>query len=337
MRAPTNRIRFWQKTFWLAGVFWLMGSVTAFGATIKVAMVTPEGSAWTNAMHAASEQIREQTSGKLAFTIYAGGVSGDEVDVLRKMRARRLDAAGFSGVGLGKILPRIRVLEAPLLFGSHKQLDRVKTALFEELAADFLAKGYVLLGFAEAGFVYLFAKKDISSDPAFQKAKMWTWKGDPVAEKFLRHCGLRTFPLHLADVHTGLETGMIDAFYSPPLAAVAFQWYGRIDHMLDFPVVNSTGAMLMRKEAFARLSADQQKILKTVVGDACRQLVARTRKDNAEAIEVIKEQGVKVLSPDNALVTRLRSAAEKTRRESIPAIYDQATLSRVQKLLEARP
>ena len=64
--------------------------------------------------------------------------------------------AVFSGVGLGVLLPEIRILESPLLFSDYSELDHVKEALFDRFARGFEKKGYVLLGFAEAGFVYFF-------------------------------------------------------------------------------------------------------------------------------------------------------------------------------------
>ena len=166
------------------------------------------------------------------------------------MRANRLHAGGFSGVGLGLVLPEIRVLEAPLLFATHEEIDYVKERMFDDFAARFEEKGYVLLGFAEAGFVYLFSKQPIDSVDRLQQTRMWVWKGDRVAENFLEAFGVQGYPLQLADVNTGLETGMIDSFYSPPLASVAFQWYARVRYMLDFPMVNSTGALLMNKRTF---------------------------------------------------------------------------------------
>ena len=42
---------------------------------------------------------------------------------------------------------------------------------------------------------------------------MWVWEGDRLAENFLSTAGVRPTPLHVADVNTGLETGMIDSFY----------------------------------------------------------------------------------------------------------------------------
>jgi len=80
-------------------------------------------------------------------------------------------------------------------------------------------RGYVLLGFVEAGFVYFFSKKNMSGHDGLKNIRMWLWKSDTVAKTTLETFGIKTYPLHLADVNTGLETGMIDSFYSPPLAA----------------------------------------------------------------------------------------------------------------------
>ena len=158
-------------------------------------------------------------------------------------------------------------------------------------------KGYVLLGFAEAGFVYLFSKQPIDSVARLQQTKMWVWKGDRVAENFLDAFGVQAYPLQLADVNTGLETGMIDSYYSPPLASVAFQWYARVRYMLDFPMVNSTGALLMNKPAFDRLSPENREIVRRMVRHYSSKLVELTRRDNDEAIQVLREAGIELIPP----------------------------------------
>ncbi len=100
-----------------------------------------------------------------------------------------------------------------------QELDLVKEKLFTHFSAGFEKKGYVLLGFAEAGFVYFFSKKNIADEKIIKKIKMWVWKGDRVAETFLSTFGIKYVPLHLTDVNTGLETGMLDSFYAPPLGS----------------------------------------------------------------------------------------------------------------------
>jgi TRAP-type C4-dicarboxylate transport system substrate-binding protein len=169
----------------VVAIFIAGATVHAAPTVIKIAVVMPEGSTWTNTLHEFAGAVDKQTGGDVKIEIYAGGVSGDEVDVLRKMRVNRLHAGGFSGVGLGLVLPEIRVLEAPLLFDNYDEIDYVKEKMFDEFAGRFEKKGYVLLGFAEAGFVYLFSKQPMDSVASMQKSKMWVWKGDRVAENFL--------------------------------------------------------------------------------------------------------------------------------------------------------
>jgi len=300
---------------------------------IKVAVITPEGSTWVKVLREMAAEVKNRSMGAVTFTIYAGGVSGDEVDVLRKMRVNRMHAAGLSGVGLGIILPRVRILEAPLLFHNDREIDAVREQMFDQFSADFLNKGYVLLGFTEGGWVYLFAQHDISQEAAFASAKMWVWKGDRVAETFLHNFGIRTTPLHIAEVNTGLETHMIDAFYSPPLAAIAFQWHTRARYVLDYPLANATAALVMTKKAFNTLAAEHQAIVKETARKYCRKLVALTREDNQKALQVMQAQGLTFVAPGAAQLKKFQSDARKAYTQSIPDLYPQSLFDRIQGIL----
>jgi TRAP-type C4-dicarboxylate transport system substrate-binding protein len=312
----------------------IVQSAWAKGQVIKLAVVMPEGSTWTNTIHDFANAVKAQTDGQVKFKIYAGGISGDESDVLRKMQANRIQAAGFSGVGLGMILPEIRILEAPLLFNNDAELDFVKAQLFNDFAARFASKGYVLLGFAEAGFVYVFAANDINADDSLKHLKMWVWKGDRVVEEFLKAFGMTTYPLHIADVNTGLETGMIDAFYAPPLAAVAFQWYSRARYMLDFPWANSTGALLMNKRVFDRLSPGNQTTLRRLAKTYAARLVDLTRKDNQEALGVLKDAGIEFVSPTSDQTASFQKSAKDYYQNHLLQIYPEALGNKVRQLLK---
>jgi TRAP-type transport system periplasmic protein len=313
------------------------GPIPPAGATatvIKTAVVTPEGSAWVKVLRQMAAEVKERTSGAVDFTIYAGGVSGDEADVLRKMQINRIHAAGLSGVGLGIILPEVRVLEAPLLFKNDGEIDAVREQIFDYFAKAFFEKGYVLLGFTEGGWVYLFSRRDLSREEEFQSANMWVWKGDQVAETLLHNFGVRTTPLHIAEVNTGLETHMIDSFYSPPLAAIAFQWYTRVQYLLDYPLADSTAGLLMTRRAFEALPAGQQAILKQSAREHCRALVSLTRKENRDALAELRRQGLGFVKPSAGQLADFQADARKTYAQNIPGLYSQALFDRIQAILE---
>ncbi|MFN3135971.1 MAG: TRAP transporter substrate-binding protein DctP, partial [Candidatus Kryptonium sp.] len=52
---------------------------------IKVATIAPDGSTWINVLREYDAQIRKESNGRIGFKIYAGGVAGDEIDVLKKI------------------------------------------------------------------------------------------------------------------------------------------------------------------------------------------------------------------------------------------------------------
>ena len=304
---------------------------------IKMAVVTPEGSSWTKILYEMKRDLKKQTKGEIDFSIYAGGVSGDEIDVIRKMRVRsrnQIHAAGFSGVGLGVILPEIRILESPLLFNNNSEVDYVRKELFSYFANQFEKKGYIFLGYAEAGDVYLFSKRNINLEPERKKIQMWIWKGDKVAETFFNRLNIHTYPLNLANVNTGLETGMIDSFYSPPLAAIAFQWYPKVSYILDYPVVNSIGAFLMKKSMFNSLSLKNKKILLKLSKRYCDKIITSTRRDNQEALSVLKEAGLTFLRPSVSDTNKYEELAHKTYKKYSGKIYPMELFNRVNELLK---
>jgi len=307
----------------------------ASSTVIKISLVTPEGSTWTNALYRMAREIEVNTQDAVIFKIYAGGISGDELDVLRKMRIGRIHAAGFSGVGIGVIAPRVRILEAPLLFKNHGEIDLVRETLFDEFAADFEKKGFVLLGFAEAGFVYFFSKVHMSGPRGFEPVKMWVWKDDPVAKTSLDAFSIKAYPMHIADVNTGLETGLINSFYSPPLGAIAFQWYPKIKYMLDYPMANSTGALVIKKDIFYSLSKKNQAIMREVTRKFSNELIRLARKENTKALKILKKNRIVFENPSPAQIISLQRNAQTIYQKLMEDIYSKDLFQKVQDLLLA--
>lgn len=332
--ASTKCFRYFFRTLLATLLLFSCYEIAVATTTIKVAVVMPDGSPWTDSLRNMASEIEKQTAGELKFKIYAGGISGDEVDVIRKMQVNRIHAAGFSGVGLGILLPKIRILEAPMLYNNYEEIDLVKEKLYNEFSEDFAKRGYVLLGFIEAGFVYFFSKKSMSGHDGLENIRMWVWKSDAVAKTTLETFGIKTYPLHLADVNTGLETGMIDSFYSPPLAAIYFQWHLKIQYFLNYPMVNSTGALLVKKSIFDKLSKENQGIFKKTAKKYCRELIRIARRDNENAFAVLKKEGIIFESPSQKQITSFHEDAGKIYEKSIPQLYSRELFNRVQDILK---
>ena len=310
--------------------------VWAKSQQIKLAILAPEGTTWMKTMHAFNRELQERTKGQLAFKIYSGGVSGDELDVIRKMRAGQMHAGGFTGVGLGQILSEIRVLELPFIFKNYEEVDHVTRALAPYFEQQFEKKGYVFLGFAEAGFVNVFSSNPLRIHGDFKSAKMWAWTGDPLVEELCKAYGIRPVPLSITDVLTSLQTGLINSFYAPPLAAIALQWFTKVSYMTSPSIANATGAMVMTKKFYDKIPESNQKILKEVSRKYSERIIRETRRDNQKSYETLKKNGIQFVDIPDSEIKKMVETGKAVQKALTGRLYSQELLHRVLGLIEAR-
>ncbi len=302
--------------------------------TIKFATLAPEGSTWMKVMEEFNAEIKNLTNGEVAFKIYPGGIQGDEKDVLRKIRFGQLHSAGFTGVGLGEILYESRILDAPFLFFSHEEVDYITRLLYDDFSEKFEEEGYILIGWTEVGFVYVYAKKPIKSLKDLKGTKMWMWEGDPIAEATFNSLGVSPIPLSITDVLTSLQTGLIEVVYTSPLACVSLQWYTRVDYMMDVPLADAAGAVLISKRQFDKLPENYQEILREKGRDHMQKLVELSRQDNEESIQLMKKNGIKIVDVPQENIDGFKKAGEEARENLVGKLYSQELLNRVENALK---
>lgn len=314
----------------------LLAAVLTAGETktIKFATLAPEGSTWMKVMSELNVELQEKTSGQLKFKMYPGGISGDEKDVVRKVRIGQLQAGGFTGVGLGEIAPEVRIMDAPWLFHDNAEVDQIYKAFGKELSAAVEKSGYVLLGWTELGFVYLFSRGPINGPEDMRKAKMWVWEGDPIAEAAYHALGVSPIPLSVVDVMSSLQTGLIDAVYGPPMGVIALQWFTRTKYIYPVPLAHSIGAVLISKSFFDGLPEQHKKILRDLSAKHFRRLTELARAENDQAMATLQKQGLVLLPKPPAETLKLYDElGRKARRELAGKLYSAGLLDRVEKSL----
>jgi len=297
---------------------------------IKFATIAPEGSTWMNIMNELNDEIKQKTDNNLRFRIYHSGQQGDELNVVRKMRFGQIHSAGLTGKGMGDILPESRVLELPFLFDNAEEYDYVEETLFDYFYDLFEEKGFILLGGAEVGFVYVFSNIPIRSPEDMRNARMWMWEGDPLVRETYKTFGVTPIPLPITDVLTSLQTNLIDAFYISPLAAIALQWFTKVKYMTEIPLTNASGVVLMRKKFYDELPEEFQICLKECTKRHLRRLVIESRDENRRAIDVLKENGISIVSvEDQEKINYFRNLGLEVQNNLVGKLYSQKTLDLV--------
>jgi TRAP-type C4-dicarboxylate transport system substrate-binding protein len=295
----------------------------------RVATLAPVGSPWMTIMEKGAARLDAATEGRIEIKYYAGGVQGDENDVVRKMRLEQLDGAALTTIGLSKIYSGIRVLQLPLMFDSEEEMAYVRDKMWPYFRKKFKAKGFRLQSPGGAGWEYFYTNRAAKSLKQLRKVKMWAWSSDPVAKELFNQLGLQAVPLGVPDLLGALKTGRVDGCYGPPLAAVALQWYNEVSHASKLPMSYTIGANVVRYDVWDAASDADKKAEKKVVRKMTKQVNKRTARDNKRALKAMTKAGVKLYEPDAELRKQLIAAAEATWKELAGTVYTKDELDMV--------
>ena len=277
--------------------------------TLKIATVTPEGSSWMRDMRAAAAQIGERTGGEVEVKFYGGGVMGDDLRVLRKIRVGQLQGAVLTSSALAGGYPDVLQYGLPLLFRSRDEMLFVRQRFDAVLAEGLRDSGYETFGFGSLGFASIMSgRKPVVRLEDARGLKIWVPDGDDIGLSAMRSVGLAPVQLPISDVLVGLQTGLVEVIVTPPSGAILLQWHTRLRYVTDFPVVFAFGMLAMDRRAFGRLSEPNQAIVREVFGTLAAQLDRRDAEENLQAGQALKNSGLEYLAPTSDEVLRWRQA-----------------------------
>jgi TRAP-type C4-dicarboxylate transport system substrate-binding protein len=272
-----------------------VSAARAAGPTvIKMATLAPEGSSWYKVLQNMGEGWKKATNGAVTLRIYPGGVSGDEDAVIRKMRVGQLQAAAVTGIGLAYLDRSFYALHVPMMYASDEEFDYVRDRLSPILERRLEEKGMIVLNWGDAGWVHFFAKKPFTRPEEVKAMKLFVWAGDTNLIQLYKETGFNPVPLSAIDILPGLQTGLINAFDTTPLAALAFQWFGLAPHMADLRWVPLTGATIIDKKAWLGIPENLRPKILEASRDAGKNLREEIRRLNDEAVKVMVKNGLKV-------------------------------------------
>jgi TRAP-type C4-dicarboxylate transport system substrate-binding protein len=328
--------RYTLKIFGLSLLASLLLIQFAYGAEksliIKIATLAPEGSSWMKSINALNAEVMKKTENRVQFRIYPGGVLGDEKDVLRKMKIGQIQGAVLTSGGLSAIFKEVDVLQVPFLFNNYEETDLILNKMDAFFRKGVEENGFALLGWSEAGFLYLMSTIPISSVADLKKGKVWIWEESPMSKAIFDEAGVKAIPLSIPDVLVGLQTGLVDVVYVPPTAAISLQWFTKVKYMSDVPLVYLVGGIVVKKDTFKGVSPSDQNLILETCHHYLDQLKAVTRNENQDAIKVMTKQGVKIITPSKEQIDEFKKLSNKamghiTGQSFSKKVFDEVTSS----------
>jgi TRAP-type C4-dicarboxylate transport system substrate-binding protein len=298
---------------------------------LRIATLAPRQSPLGDIYQTFKIGMKKATDGQVHVKMYYGGVAGDEISVVRKMRVGQLDGALITSTGLSALVRQVLVLEAPGLIRSYPELDAVREDLAPQLEALFDKAGYKLVAWGDAGKTRIFSTSKIFGPSDLRKVRPWVWRDSATMRAFIKAAGANGVLLNLPEVYSALQTGIIDTVIASSVGVLAFQWHTKLKTMAKQAGGIVTGAFVIRKEHLATLPQEARDYLDEVSGATEEVFRKEGRKIDDEAAVTLSKR-LKVVNLFRA--QRQWEAVQFEARESLVGrMYSRALLTRVQEVL----
>jgi TRAP-type transport system periplasmic protein len=264
---------------------------------IKLATMAPEGSTWHELLKDLQANWSRATGGQVELRIYPGGVAGDEPVVMKKLGINNYQAALISSHGLSTISPSARVFTIPRMLRTNQELDQAMKLMAPELEAKLAEKGYVVLAWADAGWIRFFVPTPDASVDGVRQHKLFSWAGDSEGLELWQKAGFNAVPLPAPELLTALKTHLVDAFDTMPYYALASQAFRQTDYMIDMKWAPLPGALIMTKTAWDKIPDQYKPALRKEADTFAERFRTETRKMDDDAIDAMKDRGLTIVTP----------------------------------------
>jgi TRAP-type C4-dicarboxylate transport system substrate-binding protein len=305
--------------------------------TIKLGTLAPVSSPWHDTMLTLGEDWKEISDGDIKIKLYAGGILGDEADMVRKMRIGQLHAAALTIEGLMYIIPEFDVLRMPMMIQTDAELNHVRDELSDYFRDMLEQRGFVLLSWSDAGWAHLFTNAPVVYPEDLNKTNqiLFIWAGGSGKRGWM-DAGYNAVEVAAPDIFMSLQTGLITTVTTTPIIALSYQWFPAVPFTTDLKAGPLPGAIIITKKKWNKISKAYQPEILEISAKRGKALSEKIVDLESEAIKVMQENGLTLLhAPDDARVEWLEMVETHMYPEILETEVPEALYLQVKDILQA--
>ncbi|MCM3691931.1 TRAP transporter substrate-binding protein [Neobacillus niacini] len=277
--------------------------------TVKMrsADVVDINSPYTKGMEEFAKDINSATDGKLSLEHFPAGQLGNDSQILESVKQGSID------FGLQGAIPGSAVAGAFYLPYLFQDADHLKAVIFGSTGDKIKAKIEEETGVKVIGFVPFAARMlttngvEVKTPEDLKGLKIRVPESPAVIEAW-KELGANPTPLSFTELFTSLQTGVVDGQENPYEIILNNSFYEVQDTLNEtyhnFPV----RTLIMNKEKYESLTADQQKALEETWVEAAKSIDKMYSEQEAGYKEQLLEKGMKFVESD------IESFAAKSRK-----------------------
>lgn len=253
------------------------------------------------ALNRFKEIVEEKSGGRIQVRPYFSAQLGDDLKMTEALQAGVQEVTIPSTSPLVGIVPEFGIFDLPFVFDEEEEADAVLDGALGQKILDKLPEhGLVGLTYWENGYRNLTnSRRPVKRAEDFRGLKIRTMQTDVHLDAF-KALGSNPTPMPFSEVFTALESGTVDGQENPLATIVSNKFYEVQDYLSLTKHVYTPFVFLVSKSFWDRLSPEDQQLIREAAIEAGKYERELNRKVNAESLEELKKQGIKIneVSPE---------------------------------------
>lgn len=297
----------------IAGI--CIGSSPLAVAATQWHMPTPyaPGEHHTQNILAFAEDVRAATNGDLDIVVHAGASLFKHPEIHRAVRGGQVPIGEMLMGQLGNDEPLFKVDNIPFLVTNFAAAEKLWHVSRPALEAALDKQGLMLLYAVPWPPQGLYANQPVTTPADLEGRKLRAYS--PLTARLAILLGASPVTVQAPEIPQAFTTGIIDMMFTSPSTGVSSQAWDYTDYYIDTRAWIPKNMVIVNKRAFRRLPEPQR----AAVLDAAVRAEARgwqmAREETLEDTRMLREKGMQIAEPSDALQAQLRAAGRTLANE----------------------
>jgi tripartite ATP-independent transporter DctP family solute receptor len=279
-------------------------ATTAFALSTTVAMardfrsadVHPLDYPTVQAVKYMGEAMSKNTGGKYTIKVFGNSALGSEKDTVEQVKIGALDMVRVSTAAFHNIVPESMIPSLPFIF---RDINHFRKTMYgpqgDKIMAAFEKQGFVALCMYESGARSVYAKKPVRTPADMKGMKIRVQQSD-LWVSLVTALGANATPMPMAEVYTGLKTGLVDAAENNYPSWESAKHYEAAPIYSETQHVMSPEVVVFSKKVWDTLSKQEQEALRKAAKESVPFYVKKWEEKEVASKKAALANGGKIVS-----------------------------------------
>lgn len=291
----------------------LLSSASAGAVTWDMPTAYAEGSFHTRNIVQFADEVREATNGEIDIKVHSGGSLFGHAEIPDAVRDQLVPVGEFLLSRLANEHHIFALDSLPFVASSYDESKKLWDASRASVAEKLGQEGLTVLFSVPWPGQSLYLHNEITDPAQLQGLSFRSY--NVITDNLAGLLGMIPTQVEETDIPTAFSTGRVESMLTSPTTGVNVKAWDFVTHYIDVQAWLPKNVVVVNTAAFDALDEEDREKLMKAAAVAEERGWEMSREETKTAVDKLREGGISILEPSEALVVKLKEVGDVMTQE----------------------